>query len=328
MEFTSVPNISHKVSRIGLGTWAMGGSLWGDSDEEDSLKTIHQALVLGINIIDTAPGYGFGKSEEIIGKALKLYGKRDNIVIATKCGLNLEQSSNVFRDSRRKSIITEIEASLKRLQVDYIDLYQIHWPDKHTPQEETASLFLELLETGKIKSIGVSNYNLDEIEQFSKIAPIHSLQFPFNIFEREAELSVLAYSKEHKLASLGYSSLCRGMLTGTLKEDYEFEDLRKNFDPKFKKPHFPQYLVCVGRLQQWVSDKYKKSLVSLALRWSLDKGIDIALWGARKPSELDPIVEVLDWKLSPEDFNEIDQIIAETVTDPIGPQFMSPPYRE
>lgn len=326
MEYTKIPTLPHKVSRIGLGTWAMGGSLWGESDEMESLKTIHHALDSGINFIDTAPGYGFGRSEEIIGKAIKLYGKREEIIIATKCGLNLENPTNVFRDSRKDSILKEIESSLRRLQVDYIDLFQVHWPDKHTAQEETAEVFLDLLNSGKIKAIGVSNYTMDEVNAFTKKAPIHSIQHPFNIFEREAE-DILNHCLQNELASIGYSSLCRGMLTGTLKEDFEFEDLRKNFDPKFRKPHFPQYLVCVGRLQQWISDKYGKSLVSLAIRWSLDKGVNIALWGARQTHELDPIKEILGWHLTLEDFNEIDRIIAETISDPIGPQFMSPPYR-
>lgn len=328
MEFTQIPNLKPAISRIGLGTWAMGGSLWGESDEEDSIRTIHRALELGINILDTAPGYGFGQSEEIIGKALQQSGKRDSVIIANKFGLNLESKTNVFRDSRRQSILTEIERSLKRLQTDYIDLYQVHWPDAHTPQRDTAQVLLELLNEGKIRAIGVSNYVLEEIEEFTKTAPIHAIQLPFNIFEREMEVNVLAYCRKNHLASLGYSSLCRGMLTGTLKEDHEFEDLRKNFDPKFKKPHFPQYLVCVGRLQQWVADKYQRSLVSLAIRWSLDKGINVALWGARKPEELDPIEEILGWHLTNEDFLEIDSIIHETITDPIGPQFMSPPSRK
>jgi aryl-alcohol dehydrogenase-like predicted oxidoreductase len=327
MEFTSIPDLPQRVSRIGLGTWAMGGSLWGHSDEQESIKTIHHALDIGINILDTAPGYGFGQSEIVVGKAIKQYGNRSKVILATKCGLNLEQETNVFRDSRKPSILAEIEASLKRLQVDYIDLYQVHWPDLHTPQKETAAVLKGLLDTGKIRAIGVSNYSLEEIEDFSMIAPIHAVQNPFNIFERDCEATILNYCLERKLAFIGYSSLCRGLLTGTLKEDSEFEDLRKNFDPKFRKPYFEQYLVCTGRLQQWVRDKYQRSLVSLALRWSLDRGVNIALWGARQPHELDPIQEILDWQLQPEDFMEIDQIIAETISDPIGPQFMSPPAR-
>lgn len=328
MEYTNIPNLDHPASRIGLGTWAMGGSLWGDSNEQDSINTIHHALDQGINFIDTAPGYGFGHSEEVIGKAIKQYGKRDHVILATKCGLNLKEETNVYRDSRPQSILAEIEASLKRLQVDYIDLYQVHWPDLHTPQAETAAVLKKLLDQGKIRAIGVSNYSLEQIEEFAKIAPIHSIQNPFNIFERESEETTLQYCFDHQLTFIGYSSLCRGLLTGTLKEDYEFEDLRKNFDPKFKKPHFPQYLICTGRLQQWIADKYNRSLISLAIRWSLDKGINIALWGARKPHELDPIADILGWQLTEEDFNEIDQIIAETITDPIGPQFMSPPVKQ
>ena len=217
---------------------------------------------------------------------------------------------------------------MRNLQVDYIDLYQVHWPDPHTPQDETAALLKELLDQGKIRSIGVSNYTLQEINAFRKVAPIHAIQHPFNIFEREAEETVLAYCKKEKIASLGYSSLCRGLLTGTLTEDFEFEDLRKNFDPKFRKPYFSQYLICVGRLEQWVKDKYNRSLVALAVRWSLDKGVNVALWGARKPEELKPIQEVMGWKLSENDFIEIDQIISETIHDPIGLEFMSPPHRK
>ena len=327
MEFTTIPSLSQKVSRLGLGTWPMGGSLWGDSDEQESIRTIHHAFHLGINFIDTAPGYGFGQAEEIIGKAIKQYGHRENVIIASKFGLNLDRQNDVYRDSRPASILKEVETSLKRLQVDYIDLYQVHWPDPHTPQEETAKVLRKLLDQGKIRTIGISNYSLQEIEEFTKYAPIHAIQHPFNIFEREAESTILSYCLKHKLTSVGYSSLCRGLLTGTLKEDQKFEDLRKNFDPKFRKPHFSQYLVCVGRLLQWVEDKHHQSLVSLAIRWSLDKGVDIALWGARKPEELDPIQSILNWRLTKEDFEEIDQIISETVKDPIGPQFMSPPLR-
>lgn len=326
IEFTSIPHLSFPISRIGLGTWAMGGSLWGESDEQESIRTIHHALELGINFIDTAPGYGFGLSEKVVGQALRLYGQREKIAIATKFGLNLEQETNVYRDSRRKSILSELEQSLNRLQVDYIDLYQVHWPDLHTPQEETAGVLKELFNTGKIHAIGVSNYTLEQIEAFRKVAPLHAVQHPFNIFEREAG-DVLQYCQKEKIASLGYSSLCRGLLTGLLREDVSFEDLRKNFDPKFRKPHFPQYLVCVGRLEQWVLDKHKKPLIALAIRFSLDSGVHVALWGARQPAELEPIKHILDWKLSPEDFQEIDQIIAETITDPIGPQFMSPPSK-
>lgn len=326
MEQTKIINLPILSSRIGLGTWAMGGSLWGEANEEESIATIHRALDLGINFIDTAPGYGFGASEEVIGKALKLCGCRDQVILATKFGLNLESSTNVFRDSRKESILKEVDASLKRLQTEYIDVYQVHWPDPHIPQEETAEILQGLVEQGKIKTIGVSNYSLLQLQAFNNTTPIQVFQPPYNLFEREAE-PLIEYSKKNHISVVGYSSLCRGLLTGLLQEDTEFEDLRKNFDPKFKMPYYPQYLLCVGRLKQWTLDKFNKSLTALAIRWSLDKGIDIALWGARKPEELDPVQDILDWKLTIKDLEEIDNIIKETILEPIGPQFMSPPIR-
>ena len=328
MEYIKVDYFKEPVSRIGIGTWAMGGSLWGESDSEESVRTLRTAFDKGINFIDTAPGYGFGLAEEVLGKAILEYGVRDKLLIATKCGLNLQSQTNVFRDSSREWLNFELESSLKRLQTDYIDLYQIHWPDPTTPQSEVAETLKKMLDSGKIRAIGLSNYKLAEILEFKAVAPIHALQFPFNIFEREAEEDVLKYAKNEKLTSIGYSTLCRGLLTGTLKEDTPFEDLRKNFDPKFRSPYFGQYLICVGRLQQWALDTHKISLPTLAFRWSLDKGIEIPLWGARKPQELDPLNQLFEWKLTEKDFFEIDEILRDAVKDSIGPQYMSPPLRD
>src|SRR3990167_5881702 len=148
MEFTHIPNIDEKISRIGLGTWSMGGWMWGGSDESEAIATIHRAIDLGVNCIDTAPVYGFGKSEEIVGKALKQKGLRNKVVIATKLGLSWENEQKVFRYSRKATIIKEIEASLKRMHTDTIDLYQVHWPDPLTPYEETAEALHALLKQG------------------------------------------------------------------------------------------------------------------------------------------------------------------------------------
>lgn len=328
MDYFEVDYFSGPVSRIGIGTWAMGGSLWGETDNTESVRTLRTAFDKGINFIDTAPGYGFGLAEEVIGKAIKEHGGREKLLIATKCGLNLHSPTKVFRDSSREALNLELENSLKRLQTDYIDLYQIHWPDPTTPQQEVAATLKAMLESGKIKAIGLSNYKLAEILEFRKVAPVHALQFPFNIFEREEEVECLKYAKNEKLTSIGYSTLCRGLLTGTLKEDTPFEELRKNFDPKFRSPYFGQYLICVGRLQQWALDTHKISLPALAFRWSLDKGIAIPLWGARKPHELDPLNQLFGWNLTDKDFSEIDAILSDAVKDPIGPQYMSPPLRD
>ncbi len=325
MEFTHIPNLKTEVSRIALGTWAIGGWMWGGTDEKNAISTIHHALGMGINIIDTAPVYGFGKSEEIVGKALKQYGNRDRVVIATKVGLNWKDQQ-VFRDSSRDRIKKEIEDSLKRLQVDYIDLYQVHWPDSKTPIAETAQILGELLKEGKIRAIGVSNYSVEEMETFQKTAPLHSAQPPFNLFEKEAEGTILAYCKSKHLATLGYGALCRGLLSGKMRPDTQFQgdDIRKK-DPKFQNPRYNEYLECVKRLDEWAKKHYERSVLSLAVRWALDKGISAALWGARKPEQLDAISSIWGWKLTLKDFKEIDEILKETISSPVGPEFMAPP---
>lgn len=329
MEYIDIPNLEGRASRIGLGTWAMGGSLWGGANDKESLETILLALEKGITLIDTAPAYGKGASETIVGKAIKKSGKRDQIIVATKVGLN-QEGEGVFRDLRRDSILKECEGSLKRLQVDYIDLYQVHWPDPSTPISEAAEALNELLEQGKILAIGVSNYSVEQMNEFRKYAPIHTSQPPFNLFEREAEKTILAYCLKEDIATLGYGSLCRGLLSGKMTKEREFkeDDLRKGMDPKFKEPYFSQYLKCAEALKQWVAEKYQKPLIALAVRWALDKGINMALWGARRPDQLKDLEQVFGWTLTAKDFLEISKIVQDNVKNPIGPQFMSPPTRK
>ena len=327
MEYTHIPKLQADVSRIGLGTWSIGGWMWGGTDENNAIATILHALDKGINLIDTAPVYGFGVSEEIVGKALKQYGKRERVIVATKVGLNWKDGQP-FRDARKERIVKEIEDSLKRLQLDYIDLYQVHWPDPKTPIDETAEAMAQLINQGKIRAAGVSNYSVDAMESFQKKAPLSSAQPPFNLFERGMEETVLAYCKKKGIATLGRGPLCRGLLSGRMQPTTQFEgdDLRKS-DPKFQPPHYSQYLECVKRLDQWAEKHYQRSVLALAIRWVLDKGISVALWGARKPGQLDAIASVLGWKLQPNDFTAIDAILNETIATPIGPEFMAPPSR-
>lgn len=329
MEYSIIPNIKGKISRIGLGTWAIGGGLWGGTNEKESILTIRRALDKGINLIDTAPAYGKGESEKLVGKAIKEHGKRDQVVLATKFGLN-QETDNVFRDSRRKSILKEVEDSLQRLQVDYIDLYQVHWPDPTTPIKETAETLKELLQQGKIKAIGVSNFSVEQMKEFQKYAPISTSQPPFNLFEREAQETIVPFCKKSGIAVIGYSGLCRGLLSGKMTKDHEFkgDDLRKGMDPKFKEPQFSQYLQCAEELKKWVKNKYNKPLIALAIRWVLDSDVNFSLWGARKPEQLADVDSIFGWKLSAGDFKEIDDIIKRTVKNPVGNQFMAPPIRE
>lgn len=310
MEYLNIPNLPQPVSRIGLGTWAMGGWMWGGSDENEGIATILKALSNGISLIDTAAVYGFGLSETLVGKALQKYGKREKVVIATKCGLSWKNKETVFRDSHAATVVKECEASLKRLQTDYIDIYQVHWPDPSTPLEETAKALAQLLKQGKIKAIGVSNFSIEQIETFQKTAPVISCQSPFNLFEREAEHKQLAYCLRHQIITLGYSSLCRGLLTGKISKETVFKEGDQRLsDPKFQDPLFPSYLNAIQELDSWARKNHNRSILSLAIRWTLDKGTSVALWGARRPEQLDPIESIWGWKLTPQELEEIDRIL-------------------
>ncbi len=202
------------VSKVCLGTWAIGGWMWGGSEEKESVRTVRAALDRGVNFIDTAPVYGFGRSEEIVGKALKGHVARDRVVVATKVGLEWDEKEKIFRNSTRGRIFKEVEDSLRRLQTDYIDLYQVHWPDPLAPIEETARAMSELLEAGRIRAVGVSNYSPQQMDAFRKVAPLHTVQPPYNLFERQIEEDVLPYAKRHGIAVLAYGAICRGLLSG------------------------------------------------------------------------------------------------------------------
>ena len=240
MEFVDIPGTSIRASRIALGTWAIGGWMWGGSNESDAISAIRVALDHGINLIDTAPVYGFGRSEEIVGKALAEGGRRRRVFIATKVGLDWKDGKP-FRNSRisnddlitmkcdilvpaalenvitlnnaeavKARIVAEAEASLRRLKTDVIDLYQVHWPDPNTPIAEVADAMGELYRAGKIRAIGVSNFSPAQMKEFRKIAPLHTAQPPYNLFERGIEEDVLPYCRARHVAVLAYGSLCRG----------------------------------------------------------------------------------------------------------------------
>ena len=328
MEFADIPGTSMRVSRIALGTWAMGGWMWGGSNESDAIGTIHAALDRGINLIDTAPVYGFGRSEEIVGKALAVGGRRKRAFIATKVGLDWKDGKP-FRNASKARIIKEAEDSLRRLQTDAIDLYQVHWPDPHTPLAEVAEAMGELYRAGKVRAIGVSNFSPAQMEEFRKVAPLHTAQPPYNLFERAIEQDVLPYCSDRDIAVLAYGSLCRGLLSGSMSESSSFtgDDLRKN-DPKFLAPRFHQYLAAVEKLDQFAREHYGRRVIQLAVRWVLDRGeMNIALWGARHADQLAPTADVVGWRIDSSAMAEIDQILQETIRDPVGPEFMAPPDR-
>src|SRR3979490_1541228 len=327
MQFAGIPGTSVDVPRIALGTWAIGGWMWGGSEETESIDTIRAALDQGITLVDTAPVYGFGRSEEIVGKALAASGLRARAVISTKAGLEWRDGS-VFRNASRARIMREVEDSLRRLRTDYIDIYQVHWPDPLVTIEETAEAMHALFKQGKIRAIGVSNFSVGQMERFRRVAPLHVLQPPYNLFERGIETDLLPYCHKNKIATLGYGALCRGLLSGRMQADTVFDgdDLRRT-DPKFLEPRFAQYVAAVHRLDRLAQQRFGKRVIHLAVRWMLDQGITTALWGARHPGQLQPVDEVIGWSLDASAKAEIDRILRETITDPVGPEFMAPPSR-
>jgi len=327
MEFVNLPGTGLKMSRVAIGTWAIGGWMWGGTDEAESIATIRAALEHGINVIDTAPVYGFGRSEEIVGKAVAQGHLRSTVIIATKTGLEW-QGDKVSRNASRARIMREAEDSLRRLQTDYIDVYQVHWPDPLVRIEETAAAMSALYDQGKIRAIGVSNFSIKQMDRFRRVAPLHVLQPPYNLFERAIEAELLPYCRDNNIATFGYGALCRGLLSGRMHSDTAFggDDLRRS-DPKFAAPRFAQYLAAVQKLDQLAQQCFGKRVIHLAVRWMLDQGVTTALWGARHPSQLQPVDEIPGWRLDASTKAEIDRILRETISDPVGPEFMAPPAR-
>jgi aryl-alcohol dehydrogenase-like predicted oxidoreductase len=302
--------------------------MWSGAEDRDSLATIRRAIDLGINLIDTAPIYGHGRSEELVGRAVAESGQRDKVLLATKVGLDWnKERTRVWRDSRPSRIARELEESLTRLRTDVIDIYQVHWPDPGTPFEESMAALLQAQRQGKIRFIGVSNYNQAQIERCLKAGPIQVVQPPYNLFERGIEQEgLLRFCRDHRIGTLIYGPLCRGLLSGKYRGDETFDsgDVRA-MDPKFQRERFCTYVACVDRLKE-VARRYRKTVGQLAIRWCLDQpGVTVALCGARRPGQIEENAGGAGWSLSTADQEEISRIIDEAISVPVGPEFMGPP---
>jgi len=328
MESIELGNSGISSSRIGLGTWAIGGWMWGGTDEAQAIATIHAALDRGITLIDTAPVYGFGTAEQIVGKALAAGGMRRQAILATKAGIEWSEGSP-RRDSRPSRLRQELVDSLRRLQTDYIDLYQIHWPDPLVPIDEVATELQRMHREGKIRAVGVSNFSPQQMEIFRSVAPLHSVQPPYNLFERGIDADVLPYAERTQLTVLAYGALCRGLLAGRIRKDTQFngDDLRRA-DPKFADAGLRlQYLNAVEELDALAHERFGRDVLALAVRWVLDRGPTVALWGARRPDQLDAVSGVLGWTLDAPALRAIDAILQRNIRVAIGPEFMAPPQR-
>jgi aryl-alcohol dehydrogenase-like predicted oxidoreductase len=305
------------LTEIGLGAWAIGGPWqfgWGPQDDQVSIKTIHKAIDLGINWIDTAAVYGLGHSETIVGQAIK--EKRSEVIIATKCGQAWNENRKVRTDDRPEIIRRECEDSLRRLDVDVIDLYQIHWPDPRTNVQDSWGEMVRLKEEGKVRFIGVSNFGVDLLEKCQAIHPVQSLQPPYSMLHKakypQVENEIMTWCEQNQVGVVAYGPLQNGLLTGKFTQD-KLENLAsddwRHRSEFFKEPLFSQALEFVEALKP-IAEKYGKSTTELAVAWVLmNSAVTSAIIGARRPDQVDLNVGGSGWKISSEDMEQIQQLI-------------------
>lgn len=280
------------LTPIGLGTWAMGGGDWkfgwGDQDDDASIASVHQALDAGVNWIDTAAIYGHGHAERVVGKAIQ--DRRDDVLIATKCGRVWEgESREISKSLRRESVHREVDVSLQRLGIDCIDLYQIHWPEPDEEIEEGWGAVAELVEAGKIRYAGVSNFNMEQLKRIQPIHPVTSLQPPYSMLRREVEEEILPYCRENQIGIVAYSPMQAGLLTGRFSKErvqnLPANDWRKA-NPFFTSPQLEANLSIIERLRS-VAAQMEITLPQLALAWVLRRSeMTAAIAGARRPEQI------------------------------------------
>ncbi len=329
MEYRRLGQSELNVSAVTLGAWAIGGLFWGGTDERDSIAAIQRSIDLGVTSIDTAPVYGCGKSEEIVGKAIK--GRRSQVQLLTKFGLRWDteegsfyfeiqdadgRSYRVFRLATKKWVIRECEESLRRLGTDYIDLYQHHWPDPKVPVDETFEGVERLLQDGKILAAGVCNYSPQQIAAAAEIVPLVSCQPPYSMLRRDIEIDVLPYCREQGMGAIVYSPLQLGLLTGKVPVEREFPetDIRSR-SPYFKKENRRRVLEFLEKLEP-IAKHHKATIAQLVVNWTIHQpGVTAALVGARNPAQAEENSGALKFKLSPEEIRRINDQLADLKLD-------------
>jgi aryl-alcohol dehydrogenase-like predicted oxidoreductase len=308
MQTKQLGNSDLQITRIGFGSWAIGGTgyeyAWGPQDDQDSIHAIHRALDLGINWIDTAPAYGMGHSEEVIATALKEWaGKRPYIF--TKCGLQWDREGKIYKDLRAKSIQRECEDSLRRLKIEAIDLYQVHWPtDDLSDIDEVLSVLTSLQNEGKIRWIGVSNFDIQQMQRAQVTTPIASLQPPYSLIRREIEKDILDFCLQEVIGVIVYSPMYCGLLSGAMTRErvasLPHDDWRRR-DPEFIEPKLTKNLLVVDRLQA-ISHRYNRSTGEVAIAWTLHHpAVTGAIVGIRNAKQVDGVMCASDLKLSEDD---------------------------
>jgi aryl-alcohol dehydrogenase-like predicted oxidoreductase len=326
MEYRNSGTTSFELSAIAFGAWAVGGWMWGGNDHNDAVQAIKAAYDNGVTSIDTAPGYGQGASEEIVGEAIKGI-PRDKVQILTKYGLrwdltkgkfyvktksNSGKDLDVYKYAGRDSIVQECENSLRRLGTDYIDLYQIHWPDVTTPIEETMTAVAQLIKQGKVRYAGVCNYSVDELKEAQKYVDVVSNQVPYSMVKRNIEKEIVPYCIQNHLSIIAYSPLERGLLAGKIKPDHKFPpgDHRPTLNI-YKAENIERANAFLNKLRPLANEK-KASLAQLVIRWTIEQpGITVALVGARNPKQAIENAKAIEVKLTKEEIDFITSQLGE-----------------
>ena len=319
MRYRALGGSGIEASTVAFGAWAVGGWWWGGADDSESIGAISRALELGITLIDTAPAYGLGHSEEVVGKAVK--GRRDQVVLATKCGLvwHTNKGNHFFDEAGKgvrrylgaESIRYEVEQSLRRLQTDVIDLYQTHWQDPTTPIEETMATLLDLKREGKIRAIGVSNASVEQMDEYRKAGPVDADQEKYSMLDRKLDQEQLAYCERENIAVLAYSPLAQGLLTGKVTADRAIaEGDYRSEDPRFGVENRERILAFLDELRP-LADYRNVTLTQLAIAWTLARpGLTHALVGARSAAQVDENAAAGDMVLSEREMAQVDEALA------------------
>jgi len=319
-------NSDLEISPIGLGTWAIGGDGvfgWGPQDDAKSIAAIRRSVERGINWLDTAPIYGMGHSEKVVAQALEEIGSADRPLVFTKCGLTWDDDKNVIHNITPDSIRAEVEDSLRRLDIDVIDLYQIHWPifprgGDDSGIEAAWETLADLKERGKVRAIGVSNYDVGQLQRTQKIAPIASLQPPYSALMRQIEDEILPHCLDTDIGAIAYSPMHNGMLTGTMTrervEALPEGDWRKQVNPSFREPLLTKSLEFVEVLRG-VADRRGRSVAEAAIAWTLrHPAVTGAIVGARDADQVDGFIGAMDFRLDDDDLARIEPALPESMT--------------
>jgi len=315
MQKRRLGNSDLDITTIGYGAWAIGGGgwafAWGPQDDDESVATIREAIDLGINWVDTAAVYGLGHSEEVVAKALD--GLKQRPYVFTKCARVWDDKGEIGKSLRAESIIDECEASLKRLKVDVIDLYQIHWPEPDEDIEEGWQAMVKLKEQGKARWIGVSNFNGSQMDRIRKFGPITSLQPPYSLIRPEVEPEILPYCKANGVGVISYSPMGNGLLTGAWNKERHAslpaDDWRKTKNKYFQEPQFSRNLR-LAEVLQGIARRNGRTAGEAAIAWVLrNPAVTGAIVGARKPGQLQELVGAGDWRLTDAEVGEIDAFV-------------------